>query len=293
MKVKFITCIYSDLHGTEIGGRPSRGTHYRHSLLSLLKMTDAHFVCYTSDREYDELKKFFHENNGISEEQLSIKQYDISKTKFQDYIDKYKDVTSIKNGDRCLEIQFQKFNWWLEEDGSYDYYYWIDAGLSHTGLIQVKYMGKNGYYSQNFDSPLFNNLFLSNLVKESKDKFFIIAKNNQNYFWSHTVDSKWYTEYDSSWHVIGGLFGGHKDLWKNMVSMFEDYTKKVFDYEKKTYFEENIMSLMFANHKELFSPVFFDHWWCRDNAPGSVGDDYFINYKGFNKVLENLNDIYE
>ena len=57
MSVKFITSIYSDLHGTEFGGRPGRGGHYRFSLLSLLKMTDADFLCYTSDREINDLTK--------------------------------------------------------------------------------------------------------------------------------------------------------------------------------------------------------------------------------------------
>ena len=59
MSVKFITSIYSDLYGTEFGGRPNRGGHYRYSLLSLLKMTDADFLCYTSDREIESLKEAF------------------------------------------------------------------------------------------------------------------------------------------------------------------------------------------------------------------------------------------
>ena len=59
MSTKFITAIYSDLYGTELGGRPNRGAHYRFSLLSLLKMTDADFVCYTSDREIESLKQLF------------------------------------------------------------------------------------------------------------------------------------------------------------------------------------------------------------------------------------------
>ena len=61
MSVKFITSIYSDLNGTEFGGRVARGGHYRFSLLSLLKMTDADFLCYTSDRELEGLKTFFYE----------------------------------------------------------------------------------------------------------------------------------------------------------------------------------------------------------------------------------------
>jgi len=55
MSVKFITSIYSDLYGTEYGGRIGRGGHYRYSLLSLLKMTNADFLCYTSDRELPSL----------------------------------------------------------------------------------------------------------------------------------------------------------------------------------------------------------------------------------------------
>jgi hypothetical protein len=36
MRVKIITSIYSDLYGSELGGRPGRKDHYRFSLLSLL-----------------------------------------------------------------------------------------------------------------------------------------------------------------------------------------------------------------------------------------------------------------
>ena len=72
MSVKFITCIYGDLYGTELGGRPSRFGHYMNSLLSLLKMTDADFVCYTSTREIDRLKNFFYVENNISEQKLKF-----------------------------------------------------------------------------------------------------------------------------------------------------------------------------------------------------------------------------
>ena len=65
MSVKFITSIYSDLHGTELGGRTGRNGHYRYSLLSLLKMTDADFLCYTSDREIESLKELLTMANYI------------------------------------------------------------------------------------------------------------------------------------------------------------------------------------------------------------------------------------
>jgi hypothetical protein len=84
MSVKFITSIYSDLHGTEFGGRTGRLGHYRNSLLSLLKMTDADFLCYTSDREIESLKDFFYNEHSVSSEKLKFQVYDIGNTKFKD-----------------------------------------------------------------------------------------------------------------------------------------------------------------------------------------------------------------
>ena len=72
MRVKFITCIYSDLYGTDLGGRQCRYHHYRFSLLSLLKMTNADFLCYTSDREIESLKSFFYVENKVSENKLKF-----------------------------------------------------------------------------------------------------------------------------------------------------------------------------------------------------------------------------
>ena len=80
MKTKIVTSIYSDLHGSDLGGRPSRGGHYRYSLRTLLKMTDADFVCYTSKTELESLEQFFYTENNVSKEKLvrSIPEYKIS-----------------------------------------------------------------------------------------------------------------------------------------------------------------------------------------------------------------------
>ena len=86
MSVKLITSIYSDLNGTEYGGRVGRGGHYRYSLLSLLKMTDADFLCYTSDRELPSLIIFFYETHNISPNKLKFQVFDIANTKFKDLI---------------------------------------------------------------------------------------------------------------------------------------------------------------------------------------------------------------
>ena len=293
MKIKFITSIYSDLHGTEFGGRPSRGGHYKFSLLSLLKMTNADFLCYTSDREIDDLKNFFYTEHNISDEQLKIEIFDISNTKFKDIIAQYKVIEEVKRSDRCVEVQYSKFHWWWKEDKSYDYYYWIDAGLSHCGLIPNKYLTGVGAMRCYYESNLFNNDFLNNLVEDTGDKFLLLGKENDRNFWAQTLDRKWYKEYDRSIHIIGGLFGGHKDRWDEVVNLFEDYAEKTIVDAKSLHHEEHIMSLMYCNHRELFERKHFDIWWCRDNAPQGVTDELFEQNKSFYKILEEFNRIYE
>ena len=293
MKIKFITSIYSDLYGTEFGGRINRGGHYRYSLLSLLKMTNADFLCYTSDRELDSLIDFFYTTHSISSERLKFQVFDISNTKFKDLINQHKDLEFTKRSDRCIEIQYSKFHWWWNEDKSYDYYYWIDAGLSHCGLVPVKYLSGTHPERKYYECSLFNNNFLKNLIEDTRDKFLLLGKENDRNFWSQTVDSKWYKEYDRSIHIIGGLFGGHKDNWDEVVNLFEDYSQKIISDSNHLPHEEQVMSLMYFNHKELFERKHFDIWWCRDNAPAGTSDELFEKNKSFYKIIEEFNRIYE
>ena len=293
MSTKIITCIYSDLAGTEFGGRHARGGHYRWSLLSLLKMTDADFLCYTSDREIESLKQFFYQQNNISEDKLKFEISDITQTKFRDLINQYKDIESTKRGDRCVEIQYSKFHWWWNEDKSYDYYYWIDAGLSHTGLIPNKYLVGNHPERRYYESTLFNNDFLKNVIEDTGDKFLFLAKENQRYYWSGTVKPKWYTNYDPSYHVIGGMFGGHVSKWDNIVTIFEDYLQRIISEDQGIPHEENIMSLMNVNHSELFETKKFEIWWCPDSGPRDLEANYYDDKRSFYRILEEFNRIYE
>jgi len=294
MSTKIITAIYSDLNGTELGGRPNRGSHYRYSLLSLLKMTNADFLCYTSDREIESLKEFFYSQYNISENQLKFQVFDLENCKFKDLINSRKNVEDIKRGDRCIEIQYSKFSWWWNEDKSYDNYYWVDAGLSHCGLIPLKYLDEQHHSMRRFyESRLFNNDFLKNVIEDTGDKFLLFGKENDRNYWSGTVDPKWYVNYNRSIHIIGGMFGGHRDKWDNIVTTFENYAQSVLGNDNGLPHEEQIMTLMYFNHQDLFYRKHFDIWWCRDNAPQGTSDELFQKNKSFFKILEEFNRIYE
>jgi hypothetical protein len=198
-----------------------------------------------------------------------------------------------KKSDRCIEVQYSKFHWWWNEDKSYDYYYWIDAGLSHCGLIPVKYLTGTHPEQRYYESTLFNNNFLNNVIEDTGDKFLILGKENDRNYWSGTLDPKWYTNWERGLHIIGGLFGGHRDKRDEIVTLFETYTKNVITEDKGLPHEENIMTLMYYNHKELFERKHFDIWWCRDNAPAGVTDEMFELNKSFFRILEEFNRIYE
>ena len=289
-KVKFITCIFSNLYGTKWGGRPNRWGHYKWSLLSLLKMTDADFVCYTSAEEYGELYKFYYERHNISKDKFQIKVWNLEDTRYLEQIHSIKDFESAKRGDRCIEVQYTKFYWWELEDNSYDYYFWIDAGLSHTGLIPNNYLTSTHPEQRYYESSLFDNTFLNNMIEMIGDKFILLGKENDRNFWSGTVDQKFYTKYDRSIHIIGGLFGGKKELWPSVFGEFDRYLKMFLYDEKEIHHEELIMSLMFRNHPEYFTMFQFDTWWHPESAPKGLKPTYFEENKSFYKILEDIHN---
>ena len=287
MRVKIITCIYSDLSSLNMGGRSHRKDHYRFSLLSLMKMSNADFLCYTSEREIEDLKNFFYILHNVSEEKLKFEVYDLTNSDYADVLNPMKEPSIASVSDRSYEIQYSKFSWYNKEDKSYDYYFWFDAGLSHTGLIPDKYLSGKGYQVY-FESSLFNDNFLNNLLNYCEDKFVIVAKENSRNYWEGTVDNQYYNVYDNSVHIIGGFFGGKKELWDKVVPTFDQYVKLILPVQKKFFYEEHFMSLMYQNHKEWFKPLNFDIWWHEDNFKEGT-KEFFEQNKSFYKILEELN----
>jgi len=287
MRVKIITSIYSDLSSLNMGGRSHRKDHYRFSLLSLLKMSQADFLCYTSEREIEDLKNFFYKTYNISEEKLKFEVYDLLKSDYSDVLNPLKELSDKFVSDRSYEIQYSKFSWYNKEDKSYDYYFWFDSGLSHTGLIPDKYLSGKGYQVY-FESSLFNDNFLNNLLNYCEDKFVIVAKENSRNYWEGTVDNQYYNVYDNSVHIIGGFFGGKKELWEKVVPTFDQYVRLILPIQKKFFYEEHFMSLMYQNHKEWFKTLNFDIWWHEDNFKEGT-KEFFEQNKSFYKILEELN----
>jgi len=266
MKSIFITAIYANLYGTDLGGRPSRGCWYRWSLLSILKTNPTKVVCFTSKEEVEDLEHWFFEEQGINREQLEFKVYYLRKSRFFKKIKKIKNIEQVKTCDRCLEIQYNKFFWFnlIENIYEYDRVFWIDAGLSHGGLFPPPYrMGSK--WESDFLINLFTPELLDRWNKDSADKILLIAKNNTGrYYWSNTIPTTYYDTYDNSKHIIGGLFGGTPENYKQLVKDFEHNLKILLSTEPEPYMEELILSYMYFNEPEKYTAYTFDDWYARD-----------------------------
>jgi hypothetical protein len=285
----FVTAIYNNLDGTIYGGR-NRKNHYNWSLMSLLKMTNANFVCYTSQNDYDELLYFFHDKNKIDREQLKIKIFELENNNFNGLISKWKNYEDAKTSDRCIEIQYMKFIWSLNEIKNYENVFWIDAGLSHCGIIPNKYLTiiHSHENRQYYESNLFDDIFVEKLLEKAKDKFLIVAKENERNYWSGTVNEKHFNQYNNSKHIIGGLFGGKSELWNDVVELFSKYVYRATEEDGRLYHEEDIMTLMYRNHEDFFNTLEFDVWWHENNLTDGLPEDYLIVNKSFYKILEEM-----
>jgi hypothetical protein len=271
-KTLIITSIYSNLWGSEFGGRPSRENHYKLSLLSILKMNPDKVICYTSEQELNSLENHFYEYNKISKDLLEFKVFDLKNTKYFEKISSKKNSEIMKTFDRCYEIQYNKFFWTesLFEIFDYDKVYWFDAGLSHGGLFPDNFAYGSGY-ERHFSFNVFNPNFLSKLNNLTEDKFLLVCKNNSGaYYWSQTLPTNYYKEYNKDYHVVGGFFGGSPKIFKDIIQDFNSMVFELLKNEPELYMEEQILSCLFFNTPEKFTSLKFDDYYSLSNLVTNV-----------------------
>ena len=99
--------------------------------------------------------------------------------------------------------------------------------------------------------------------------------------------------YDYKWHVIGGAFGGKSSLIENFYNMYYDYSTRIADNYKEMWYEENILTVLYYNHEDLFTTKWFDIWTHENNTKsehigGRDVDEYLTTNKPFYKLLEEI-----
>jgi hypothetical protein len=274
------TSIYSNLWGTEFGGRPSRNFHYKSSFFNILNLNADKYICFIPQEELLELENYFYIEKNVSREKLEFIIFDLKKSKYFNEIKLLKNLEEMKTIDRCFEIQYNKFFWFdlLPNKTNYEKIYWFDAGLSHSGLFPEQYsfgLGQDKYYSFN----LFNEKFLNRINLITNSKPILVGKNNQHsFFWSQTIPEKYYKNYNRSYHIIGGFFGGKIEDIINLKNDFEELLFNLLQNESMLYMEEQILTCLYFNNSNKFELLKFDDWYDR-GLPEVYGDNvkYFYN----------------
>lgn len=277
----FVTCFYSGLDGTVLGGRSSRFHHYTLSLQTLLNM-ETDFVVYTSQQESEYLNDRF--KNFIENGQLRVIVYDLFSHPQHLY---FQEKMNGHKTDRCYEVMFSKTSWvknHISED--YEYIYWIDCGLCHGGLFPSKY--RQGETWENFYTcTLFNNQMVKNLNNLS-DKVMILYGDQKYHGIEGKACHKFYENISSveNCHIVGGMFGGKKDVTENFCDEFSNIIIEMMEYGCLEY-EERLYTVIYQRNKENFHKLPFTTWYYdeSEDAKSRMPEGEIEFYK----IFENLN----
>lgn len=262
MKTKIVTAIWMDVAGYPFQGTSSaRKPRYYGSLTSHCKGTKLPVVCYTHERnlnELEEIKKEFQLDN------LTIKLLELSDMKLHKRINEVREKKFDTDLDgRGPEIMWGKFDVLERELEGYDRVYWVDAGLQHPGIFPWRFCVPYGDISfhrggvpawanneiSQFDfTKIFNRELFDKLDSITNDKVVTITATDPQ------TGYRFYEFGITKEHVlppypIAGMIGGDTKILKNYIDSFWVFANKALD-NNFLCTEESVMKVVFDNFEQ-------------------------------------------
>jgi hypothetical protein len=284
-KMKFVTAIYNQLHGTDFGGRLNRDRHYLYSLKCLANL-GAPILCYTSARDKKEIETYLDQNTITN---VTLKIYELPTMKHHKKIHEIKQINKELYANdnvwehRCVEIMWLKLEWLKTESDANvnDKVFWIDAGLSHGGIIPSKFnpfMPEDKGYEKSFQNILaFNGKLIQKLNELTETGLFTFYCNNRQ----HNYPELYMNDTRLPGSVVAGLFGGTNEQISKMFEASEEIINHVLENNTLLQ-EEMILTLIYQQYPELFNIFDFDTWYHEDWAC------YEPSMKSFSAFFEGL-----
>lgn len=283
--VTFVTCFYDDLHHSSLKGRLNRGTQYAFSLGQMMQM-ETPFICYTDSANFHKFAPSFVYHGADHTRFFS---YNLKESPYHVRFNLIRDknpemyLDSPSWAQRCLEIMWGKFEFIKHAANtvgldSNKMLYWIDAGLSHDGVIPKRYNSlldtvshpttAHAYQYTHYNDLLFDKDF-PQLIAEytGEDKLlFLVSRNPQH---SDPIPlPEVYKTYKGT--IIGGLFGGNARRMYDLGCRGMEYCEKILDNDALVK-EEDILTYMVnaaisedENFKDTISTFVFDTWYHED-----------------------------
>jgi len=305
--VSFVTCVYDDLVNTQFNGRLNRGTHYVFSLAHMHQM-GAPIYCYSDKinmyRAFPAFLKYGYENFRFINYNLEDSPYlaEIQRIKQKDVF--YVEAASWRT--RCIEIMWGKFDWIIhtaEKMGldSGKYLYWVDAGLSHPGILPKKFntfdestaVTSSHKYDNSFNFDLIFNEDLPDFLVEyagEDNLLHFMCTQRQHSDKSHLPRSgPKGTDPKNGTHVgtvVGGLFGGPVRLLHDWALDAKDVCADLLQHDFLLK-EEDVLTYMLntggvedPRFKDNITIYKFDTWYHED------WDGYVPKLKSFSAFFE-------
>lgn len=274
-----ITCLYSSLWGTKIGGRPARHHHYINGLSTLTNLGQD-MVVYTSESDKVSIEAHFKVNPPNCSVTLIV--YDLFSDIHHEY---YQPRLSGHPNDRCFEIMHNKFFWMKNHiDEDYKNIYWFDCGLTHGGLFPLRLRESDSWYHY-YTCKIFNSKLIEEIEKIQDG--ILICYGDQTY---HGFEAKpsglFFNQHpqDENCHIVGGFFGGKKDLMVHFLNLYDEVFNEMKSYNILER-EEHLMTVVYFRNKKLFKKLRFTTWHPEDNDMGRLNNP---NDVPFYKIFEDM-----
>lgn len=299
MKTKLVTSYYPFHNGEPYWGQLNRDRWYKYSLATISNMGE--IVCYTDpgDNGYNQLVELKEKHNLKN---LTIKVYDIKDNPYQDRVykirtskaDRYNNPESIGFYTRPTVIYWMKFIFLTMEYEPNTQLYWIDSGLSHSGLFPSF---ANKYSVEPEFATFYGDAYMANEHKvyhydkaftpDVLDKINNYAEDkiiNLNRSMSDDNPAEFNTflgvnvEYNNMFPV-GGFFGGHSDLLLQYVVKSKETIEQILSVDEVCS-DQVIMAYVNATNKDWFKNWQFDTFyhedWSNIFQPGQISFSHFF-----------------
>lgn len=279
-----VTCMYNGLWGTSYGGRLNRDGMYRDSLLTIAK-AGVPIICFVpADDVAGYATQFADCRPQIAFEPLELHEVphhaEVQRIKAE-HAERYADLPWQE---RCVEIMWGKFFMLeraLQLAPRAAHVYWIDAGLANANIISTKYITESDLAASRLSevAAAFPPKLFARIREVAGDRLLVLKMPNGHH---PGIPAKYNARpYERSDSLVAGLFGGPRQRVAELCALFREKAEAIL-HDQELYFEESILTGIYADHAELFWTFTFDTWF---HEGWQYYDPQLVNFSNFFDVM--------
>ena len=281
-----VTCMYNGLWGTPYGGRLNRDAMYRESLMTIAR-TGLRIFCFIPAADLLAQQEYFRRcPTDLRLVPTEVKDFPhhaaIQRLKSRD-AEKY---AGLEWQERCVEIMWGKFFMLaqvLDIAPDAECVYWIDAGLANANIISTKYIAEADLHARRLSEvgSAFPPKLFTRIREFVGDKILALKTPHGHH---PGIPAEYNTRpYTASNCLVAGLIGGPRQRVAELCGLFRDKVEAILK-DERLFFEESILTGIYADRPELFQTFTFDSWYHEGWGPFDLSVVNFSQF--FDLMLE-------